>query len=63
MWMAARKDPKGALARYRRALALGGSKPLPELFETAGIKFDFGPDTLCPLVDAVVEELETMKDA
>jgi oligoendopeptidase F len=63
VWMAARKDPKSALANYRKSLALGGSKPLPQLFETAGIRFDFGPDTLGPLVEAVVDELETLKDA
>jgi oligoendopeptidase F len=63
VWMAARKDPTAALTRYRQALALGGSKPLPQLFEAAGIRFDFGPDTVGPLVDAVVEELETLKDA
>jgi oligoendopeptidase F len=63
VWKAARTDPKGALENYRAALALGGSRPLPELFEAAGIRFDFGPETVKPLADAVLEELETLKDA
>jgi len=63
VWTRARKDPADALARYRQALALGGSRPLPELFEAAGIRFDFGPETVEPLVDAVREELSTLTDA
>ncbi len=42
---------------YRSALALGGSRPLPQLFEAAGAHFDFGADTIRPLVEAVQEEL------
>ncbi len=43
MWMRYRSDPNEAVAAYRRALALGGSRPLPELFEAAGLPWDFGP--------------------
>jgi len=42
---------------YRSALALGGSRPLPELFEAAGARFDFSADTIAPLVEAVQQEL------
>ena len=41
-------------------LKLGGSQPLPKLFEASGIKFDFTQDTLGPLMDAVSEQLETL---
>lgn len=47
-----------AVALYRNGLALGGARPLPELFEAAGLKFDFTEATLRPLVDAVMEEIE-----
>lgn len=50
LWNNARQDPQTALANYKKALALGGSRPLPELFETAGIQFDFSPKTIIPLV-------------
>ncbi len=42
MWLQAQADPQNALGNYRSALALGGSRPLPELFEAAGLSFDFG---------------------
>ncbi len=53
LWVAARRDPAAALAGYRRALALGGSRPLPELFASAGLPFDFSETTVRPLADAV----------
>ena len=35
------KDQAGAVAAYRKALALGGTVTLPQLFATAGAKFAF----------------------
>lgn len=46
LWQKAQEDQKGALERYIQALRLGGSRPLPELFATAGLPFDFGPTAL-----------------
>jgi oligoendopeptidase F len=43
IWVQYRKDPEASVAAYKRALALGGSKTLPELFKAAGLPFDFGP--------------------
>jgi len=60
VWANAGKDAAGALARYRQALALGGSRPLPELFATAGCRWDFSKETLRPLLGAVEEELERL---
>lgn len=60
LWLKYKNDPKAALAGYRRGLTLGGTKPLPELFEAAGIKFDFSRETLEPLIDAVAEELDAL---
>ena len=48
LWTRYRKDPKAAISAYQRALALGGSKPLPELFKAADLPFDFGPRTIEP---------------
>jgi oligoendopeptidase F len=42
IWEKAQRDRAGALEAYKRALSLGGSRPLPELFRAAGIEFDFG---------------------
>ena len=48
LWTRYRKDPRAAISAYQRALALGGSKPLPELFKAADLPFDFGPTTVEP---------------
>jgi oligoendopeptidase F len=57
VWAKSRQDPQRALANYRAALALGGTRPLPELFWAAGARFDFSEQTLRPLMGAVREEL------
>ncbi len=62
LWMKSRQDPRAALANYRSALKLGGTRPLPDLFSTAGIRFDFTEQTLGPLIQAVEEELVTLPD-
>jgi oligoendopeptidase F len=60
VWLNSRQDYPQAVAMYRSALALGGSRPLPELFEAAGGKFDFTERTLRPLIDALMEEIERL---
>jgi len=60
LWQNARADKADALRQYREALALGGSRPLPELWGAAGLRFDFGEATLEPLIDAVLAELKTL---
>jgi oligoendopeptidase F len=60
LWIKARHDPRQALANYRAALALGGTRTLPELFRTAGIAFDFSQKTLRPLMEAMGEELDNV---
>ncbi len=57
LWARAKQDKQAALADYKQALALGGSKPLPELFEAAGLKFDFSEQTIAPVMDSLGEEL------
>ena len=51
-----------AVEAYMRALSLGGSKPLPELFAAAGLTFDFGPEIVKRLVDRVNRELEKVPE-
>lgn len=40
LWIRYRKEPEAAVADYRHALSLGGSRKLPELFEAAGLVYD-----------------------
>ena len=58
IWLQARADQGRAVENYRRSLALGGSRPLPELFAAAGIRFDLSAETLVPVMDAVAGELD-----
>ena len=58
VWMNSRKDFGQAVNWYRNALALGGSRPLPELFEAANCKWDFSEKTIKPLIEAVMEEID-----
>jgi oligoendopeptidase F len=60
LWLRFKQDREAALAGYRNALALGGSRPLPELFEAAGARFDFSAATIGPLVEAVQQELAAL---
>lgn len=57
LWQQARRNEQNALGNYRAALSLGGSKPLPELFNAAELTFDFGPATMRRLMDEVEAEL------
>jgi oligoendopeptidase F len=60
MWMQYQKNPKQALENYMNALALGGTKTLPALYETAGLKFNFSPDYVKTLMDFTNQELEKL---
>lgn len=57
VWHRSLRDPRGALASYKRALALGGSVGLRELFRAAGGRLDFSGGTMRPLVNAVMATL------
>jgi oligoendopeptidase F len=48
VWYNYRKNPQKGVKAYMDSLALGGSRPLPKLFEAAGVPFDFGPKTIEP---------------
>ena len=62
LWRNARADRAQALGQYRAALALGGSKPLPKLWEAAGLNFDFTEATLRPLIEMVEAELAVLPE-
>ncbi len=62
LWAKSKEDPQRALADYKSALALGGSRPLPELFQAAGIRFDFSAETIGPLLEMVQAELGKLSD-
>ena len=57
VWANSKRDQAQAMNDYKRSLALGGSRPLPELFAAAGCKFEFSRETMAPLVALVRREL------
>ena len=60
IWSRALRSSAGAVAAYRQALALGGSRPLPELFATAGARFGFGEEVMAPLAASLGAALTGM---
>ena len=58
VWANSEQNQPKALADYRAALALGGSHPLPELFQRAGCPFDFSRKTVRPLIEQIRSELD-----
>ncbi len=60
MWMQYQKNPTVALENYMNALALGGTKTLPELYKTAGVEFNFSPSYVKKLMDFTNSQLEKL---
>ncbi len=60
LWVNYKKDPQRTINEYIKGLSLGGSKPLPELYEAIGIKFDFSEKMLKKLLNEVNKELESL---
>jgi oligoendopeptidase F len=60
MWMQYQKNPTQALENYMNALALGGTKTLPELYQTAGLEFNFSPEYVKNLMEFTNQALEKL---
>ncbi|MDB6078871.1 MAG: hypothetical protein JWO82_2618 [Akkermansiaceae bacterium] len=60
VWANSKRDKAGAMSDYKAALALGGSRPLPELFAAAGCRFRFDQATIAPLVEMLEAELRLL---
>lgn len=63
MWRNYKKDPKKTIQQYKNALSLGYTKSIGEIYEAAGIKFDFSKEYVQELSHFIYEELQqTFKD-
>lgn len=60
IWKNYKKNPEKALKQYIEALSLGYSKPINEIYETAGIKFDFSVEYVEELASFVKDELHKL---
>ncbi|MRR51962.1 MAG: M3 family oligoendopeptidase, partial [Rhodocyclaceae bacterium] len=61
VWRNSLKDQAGAVANYRKALALGGTASLPQLFQAAGARLSFDAGMLgemVALMESQIAELE-----
>ncbi|KIA92980.1 oligoendopeptidase F [Pedobacter kyungheensis] len=60
VWKNYKENPEKALDQYLAALALGYTKPMNEIYETAGIKFDFSAEYVKELASFVKGELDKL---
>ncbi|HNJ57468.1 MAG TPA: M3 family oligoendopeptidase [Chitinophagaceae bacterium] len=58
LWMQFKQNKNQALNNYTNALSLGGTKTLPELYNAAGLQFNFTPAYIQQLMDFVSNEME-----
>lgn len=60
VWRNSTADEDRAVRQYREALALGATRPLPELYRAAGARLIFDSKGMGELVGLVEEELSTL---
>jgi oligoendopeptidase F len=60
LWKQYKEDKQLALDHYINALHMGGTKTLPQLYETAGLQFNFSGDYIKTLMVFLRRELENI---
>ncbi|MGG8381994.1 M3 family oligoendopeptidase [Bacillus sp. R-CC1] len=61
MYKQYKEDPKQALENYKKALSIGSSQSIKEVYDAAGIRFDFSGETIKELMLFVEKELELLE--
>lgn len=61
VWRNFKRDPEKAIEQYEAALKLGSTRTIPEVYEAAGIRFDFSASYVKELIDFVKAELNSLK--
>ena len=61
VWRNSLRDPVDAVRRYREALALGATRPLPELYRAAGAELTFDEGRIAELVAVVEDRIEALR--
>ncbi len=62
VWKNYKENPEKGLELYLEALKLGYTKTIQEIYQAAGIKFDFSSDYIQELVQFVQSELDKLHD-
>jgi oligoendopeptidase F len=60
VWKNSLFNETDALEKYKTGLALGYTRSLPEIYEAAGVPFDFSPKRMGELMDFVDSYLKTL---
>ena len=60
LWKQFKENKQNAIQNYINALQLGGTRTLPELYEAAGLEFNFSPDYISELMIFVHNEVEQL---
>lgn len=60
VWRNYRQNPEKGLSDYKKALAMGYTRPIPEVYEAAGIRFDFSPEYIRELISFLAQEIEKL---
>lgn len=60
IWKRYKENPKTAVEDYKKALSLGSSKSLPEVYAAAGIQFNFSEDMIKELMEFAYDELQKL---
>ncbi len=60
MWKQYRENPKQAIQNYTHALAMGYTRPIPEIYQAAGIKFDFSQEYIRSLSQFLNQQLQEL---
>jgi oligoendopeptidase F len=63
LWMQYKNNKEKALSNYMQALSLGGTRTLPELYDAAGLKFDFSKEHIKQLMSFVSAEMDAIQGA
>ncbi|MDP9229847.1 MAG: M3 family metallopeptidase, partial [Bacteroidota bacterium] len=60
MWKQFKENRDRAVSNYIKALSLGGTKTLPELYKAAGLQFNFSPAYINELMIFVKKEMSEL---
>ena len=61
MWKNYKQNPQKTISQYKQALALGYTVSIKEIYQTAGIKFDFSAGYISELLAFVSDELKKLE--
>lgn len=60
IWKNFEKDSFNTLLQYKKALKLGYTKSIPDIYNTAGIQFDFGEDYIESLINFLSSKINNL---